>query len=557
MIPQSTTHNPQMKQIVVLLKLVSILVLFVGCKRMNDFPISPTSKSLDQIEANMFQYPENLDSLLSKIDTTNITEHEQARMRTIRGLVQNDKGEFDACIRELGKAENVFTDQKDDYHRYINKLIRAFTFEYLKLNNNASDLYVECDGYFEKNHLEKFRFYSSLGLLRMAKHLMLDENVLIDRIRKDAEKFKEPLYEGLLLATMGKIEKNDSLSLFYYERAKTVFILAKRWSRVYQIELNNLFTRLEQNPTEITQAFYDNFPNYKYFYTPTPLQQLDYKYAQAYLFGKQENNMKAIEVANQVLNEAVELKISQEESDCVHLLAYLYKRISDYKNANIMLERYHLLKEKNMNELQKTRLLALGAHYRYAELEREKLDLKVKVQKSLLTLSAVSLVLIFLVFVSWFLIKNSRHKQEILKLKNIEIEDQISNLLHSLDSHVNRNANLISQVENLKVQYNDSSKITEFLQAIEKKQITSWMEYETIFISIRPGWIERLQQKESALTSTDLRYCMCFYFNLNNKIVAELLNVTQEAIKSAKKRIRDKFSLDDATEIYLFLKRFE
>ena len=153
----------------------------------------------------MLQYPENLDSLLSEIDTTNITPNERARIRTIRGLILNDKGEFDTCIRELEKAENVFINQKDDYHRYINKLIRAFTFEYLKLNNNAFDLHIECEGYFKKNHLEIFRFYSSLGLLRMSKHLLLDEKVLIDRIRKDAEQFKEPLYKGLLYATLGQI----------------------------------------------------------------------------------------------------------------------------------------------------------------------------------------------------------------------------------------------------------------------------------------------------------------------------------------------------------------
>jgi DNA-binding CsgD family transcriptional regulator len=555
--PQSTTHITQMKKFVFLLKFISILVLFIGCKRMSDFPISSTSKKLDQIEAHMFQYPENLDSLLSEIDTTNITPNEQARIRTIRCLSQSYKGEFEKGIPELEKAEKVFLSQKDDYHSHINKLIRAFTFEYLRLDNYASDLYVECEGYFGKNHLEIFRFYSSLGILRMSKHLLLDEKVLIDRIRKDAEQFNVPLYEGLLFTAMGQIEKNDSLRLIYYERAKTIFILAHRWPIVYQIELNTLFTRLEQKPTEITQAFYDSFPNYKYFYTPTPFQQLEYKYAQAYLYGKQGNNKKAIEVANKVLKEAVESKIIQEESDCVHLLAYLYKRISDYKNANNMLERYHMLKEKKMSELQKNRLLALGAHYRYAELEREKLDLKVKVQKSFLILGAVSLVLIVIVFVSWFLIKNSRHKQAILKLENIEIEDQIINLLHSLDKQENRNAELISQVEKLEIQYNDSSRISEFLQAIEKEKITSWLEYEAIFISLRPGWIEGLKQKESGLTSADLRYCMCIYSKLSNKIIADLLNITPEAIKSAKKRIRDKFSLDDASEIYFYLKKYE
>jgi len=210
-----------------------------------------------------------------------------------------------------------------------------------------------------------------------------------------------------------------------------------------------------------------------------------------------------------------------------------------------------------MDALQKSRLLALGAHYRYTELEREKLDLKVKVQKSLLTLSAMTLVFVVIFAVSWFLYKDSKHKQVILKLKNVEIKDQINNLLHSLDNQTNRNADLVKQVEELKVEYNDSSKISEFLQTIDKNQITSWMEYEAIFMSLRPGWIEKLKQEVPGLSATDLKYCMCLYFNLNNYTISKLCEVGSDAIKSAKKRIRDKFSLDDATEIYIFLKKFE
>ena len=554
----NTSYMYQDKRFILLFIVACIFILIWGCKKLNDCPNVPICQALDDIESQMLQYPENLDSLLNKIDTTNFTPHEQARIRTIRGLIQNDKGEFDVCIRELEKAETVFINHKDDYHRYISKLIRAFAFEYLKLNSNASDLFVECDGYFERKHLEKFRFYSSLGILRMSKHLLLDEKVLIDRIKKDAEQFKDPHYEGLLYATVGLTEKNDSLSNINYERARIYLTNANRWSRVYTLELNMLFKKLKQNPTEATQLYYNNFPNKNFRYTPNVQQRIRYKYGQAYLFALQGKNLKAIEVANRVLNEAVESNMHKEESDCVNLLANLYMRISDFKNAYYMLERYNLLKEQTMNELQKNRLLALGAHYRYAELEREKLDLKVKVQKSLLTLSAVSLVFIVIFAVGWFLFKESRHKQEILKLKNIEIEDQIKNLLLSLDKHVYRNADLISQVENLKVQYNDSSKISEFLQAIEKKQITSWLEYESIFMSLRPGWIEGLkQQKKFGLSVTDLRYCMCFYFNLSNKNITELLKVSPDAIKSAKKRIRDKFSLDEASEIYLFLKSFE
>ena len=398
---------------------------------------------------------------------------------------------------------------------------------------------------------------ASLRLLRLSKQLILNENILINQLKQDAERFNDPILNALLYSTIGDIEKNDSLSIINYEMSICEFSRAHRWSRVYTIELKTLFIKLRQNPSETAQLFYENFPNKKYSFVPTSEQQLSYKYGQAYLFALQGKNKQSIEVANQVLNEAVALNIFSVESDCVLLLAVLYKRISDYKNAHIKLERYYEMREKSRIALQQNQLLVLGAHYRYVKMEQEKLDLKDKVQKSILLFTVAVLFIIVLLSFVWFSLKESRYKQEILQSKNIEIKDQINNLLSSLETQEEKNENLIRQVGGLKSQYNDSSKISQLLQALDKKQIATWMEYEMCFLSLRPGWVEKLKQEMPELTATDLKYCMCLYFNLNNYTIAKLCDVGLDAIKSAKKRIRDKFSLDDATEIYIFLKKFD
>lgn len=536
---------------------LSSILLFNGCKSNNESSSKVRTEKLDSIEAQMFQEPERLDSsLLGKIDTTNMTPHEQARIGTIRGLFHFENGEYGKSIKELEKAETYFFNQGDDYHLHIGKLIKAFTFEYLNLDNNTANLYVECENYFDTNNLYQFKFYATLGLLRMSEHLKLDEKVLIDRLEKAAEQFNEPNYYGLLYSTIGSIEKNDSLSDIFYERAKLYFISANRWSRVYAIDLNTLFMKIRKDPSEGTQLFYDNFNNTDHFYTLTARQRLRYRYAQAYLFAKQRKDNQSIEVANQVLKEAVALNIDKVEFDCVKMLAHLYKRTGDFKNAHSMLERHNTIKETELEALQQNRLLALGAHYRYAELEQEKQDLKLKVQQSYFVAGAIILILIIVITVAWFTLKGSKYKQEILKLKNIEIKDQITNLIHSLDNQKNKNEKLIRQVEELKTQYNDSL-ISEFLKAIDQKQIKTWMEFEACFLNLRPGWIEKLKQTVTELTATDLKYCMCLYFNLNNYTIAGLCDTGVDAVKSAKKRIRDKLSLTDAKEIYIFLKRFD
>ena len=535
---------------------VIAFITFNGCKQTEPCLNITRCEMLDSIEAQMFQRPERLDSLLVKIDTTNITPYEQARIGTIRGLSKFENGEYDQSIKELEKAENFFFNQHDHYHLHITKLIKAFTFEYLNLDHNAASLYGECENYFNTNHQDKYKFFATLGLFRMANQLKLDEKVLLDRLKKAALQFNDPNYDGLLYATMGVFEKNDSLKSIYYEYAKSELISGHRWSRVYAIELNSLFVKIRKDPSDNTQIYYDNFPNKVTIYIPTVYQKMRYKYAQAYLFSKQGKNKLSIAVATQVLKEAMALNIINVETDCVQLLAYLYKLTCDFKNAHSMLEKYHLLQKKEMDALQQNRLLALGAHYRYSELKREKSELKLKAQKYLLISVVISLITMLVISIIWISLKKSNYNQEILKLKNIEIEEQISNLLQTLQKDENKNEELIRKTEDIKDHYADTIKVKIFLDEIEQNQITKWGDYEKYFNELRPGWIEKLKLTVPGLTKIDLRYCMCIYFNLNNVTIMNLNNVGIEAVKSGKKRIRNKFSLDDSKKIYTFLNDF-
>ena len=533
--------------------LVCSLIIFSACKQTDRHQNKIRSEMLSSIEAQMFQRPESLDSLLAKIDTTDITPYEEARINSIKGLFQFEKGEIDSSIKELEKAETYFISQGDHFHNHINKLTRAFTFEHLDMDNQAAELFMECDNYFGRNHLYRYQFYATLGLFRLSKQLNLDKKALLDRLQKAAAQFNEPNYYGLLYATMGVFEKNDSLKNIYYEQAKTYILQVNRWSRIYALDLNTLIARITHDPSESTQVYYDNFNNRDYLYTATAKQRMRYKYGQPYLYAKQGKYKESIEAAHRVLSEAMALNITSVETECVKLLANLYKLTNDFKNAHTMLVRYHSLQKKELEAAQQNRLLALGAHYRYSDLEREKLELKMKNQKYLFLIGAISLIFTIVFSIFWHSLKKSKYNQEILKLKNMEIEDQFSHLILSLGNQKNKNEELIKNAEELKVQYSDSLRISDFLQAMERNQLSSWMEYELFFHRLRPGWVEKLKHQVPELTATDLKYCMCLYFNLNSYWIATLCDTGADGVKSAKKRIRDKFSLNDAKEIYFFL----
>jgi DNA-binding CsgD family transcriptional regulator len=514
---------------------------------------------LDRIEAQMFQRPENLDSLLAKIDTTNISPFEQARINSIRGLSHFERGEIDMSIKEAEKAETVFISKGDQFHSHINQLIRAFTFEYLNLNYQAAELYVDCENYFGRNHLDAYKFYATLGLLRLSEQLNLNKKVLIDHLQKAAKDFNDPNYYGLLYATLGVLEKNDSIKNAEYEKAKFYFRSLSRWSRIYAIDLNNLFARITQDHSEQTQLYYDNFNKRNYLYTPTLRQNLRYRYGQAYLYAKQGKNIESIEVANQILVASKALNIFSVETECVKLLAVLYKLTNDYKNANRMLERYQSLQEKDLKALQQSRLLALGAHYRYSELERVKLELKMKNQKYLLMIGVICMLFTIVFSFFWYSYKRSKYIQEILKLKNMEIKDQIDHLILSLGNQKDENVELIRYAEELKIKVHqsDSLRISDFLQAIDQNEISNWVEFDACFKRAKPGWIEKLKHRIPEFTATDLKYCQCLYLNLNNYRIAKICDTGVEGVKAAKKRIRDKLALNDSKEIYFFLQSIE
>jgi DNA-binding CsgD family transcriptional regulator len=317
-----------------------------------------------------------------------------------------------------------------------------------------------------------------------------------------------------------------------------------------------LIERITEDPSERTQLYYDHFNNRDYLYTPTAKQRMRYILCQAYLYSKQGKRKESIAVVQRVLSEMPALKIASVEIECVKLLAFLYKRNNDFKNAHVMLERYQSLQQKNLESSQQSRLLALGAHYHYSELEREKLELKMKNQKYLILIGSIFLISVIIFSIAWHSLKKSKYDREILNLKNMEIEDQISRLILSLGNQKNKNEELIKNAEELKIQYN-SLRISDFIKAIDQDQISTWVEYEACFHELRPGWVEKLKNEVPDLTATDVKYCMCLCFNLNNYKISKLCEIGDDGVKAAKKRLRDKFSLKNASELYFFLKNID
>lgn len=534
---------------------ITALMILFSCHQDDKCIESSNNKILDDIESVMLQYPERLDSLISIVDTLNFTQCDSARIYMIKGYLNYWNGNYIKSISELAKADVIFQKTGSEYYDNLNNLIKAFVFELLDLDNEAANLYVNCNDYFERNHLEKFKFYSTLGLLRFSKELNIEKNVLTDILNKNLKELNQPIFDGLFYSALGILETNDSLKTDYYEKAKETFILAKSWNRAYTLEINILLAKIRKDPSDRMLRYYQQLDEKYNFYIPTDHQKLKYRSAQAYLYVRQGKNREAIEIVNELLKEPDITKFPDLESYCVNLLSFLYMRCSNYRNAYYLLARDNSLQQKIREARQNSRLLALGAYYKYSQIEKEKINLKLRIQKFLLYTTIIVLIFLATIAFIWILLKESNHKQEILKLKNIEIEDQIQNLLHALENQ--NNTKLIDQVEKIGIQYKDSQLISRFKLEIDQGLVNNWNEFETKFMDLRFAWMQNLKQEFQMLSQTDLKYCMCLYLDLNNSTICKLCYISVDAIKSAKKRIRDKFALNDASEISTFLKNFD
>lgn len=534
--------------------LTAILTLpLVSCRK-TDHKETGISEKIKLMEMTMFQQPDSVETFLAEVETINLNSLEETRIKTIKGFNYKKNQNYEKCIQILKEAERDLVKYSNKDFLFINKLVQAFAFEHLLLKDKAVGLYTKCESYFDNNECPELKFYASLGILRLSESMNMDKNKLFNKLYNEAKAMDNRQFRALLNASMGNLEKNDSVSIILFKQAVDDFKECKRYSNAYTLELNILFTEIKQNPFEKMYNYYFNFPKMTEYYTPNTHQSIRYEYALAYLYAKNGKSAKAIEHATKTMGKAKEAGYRRIERDCSQLLSVLYQRTKQFQKSIAMLKKHNQLVKQYNNDQQQQQLLALGAFYKFTEFENQNSQLALQVQRAWIRFIGICVLFLFIVLYASFRWKKSMFRQKILQLENMAIEEQIGKLIGSLRDEKKKNFLLIEQVEKLRSEYNENEKCTAILDAIENKNITSWVDFEVYFTKLFPHWIENLKQKAPQLTATDMRYCMCLYFNLNNYQISALCNISGDAIKSAKKRIRDKLKLKNSKDLYPYLK---
>ena len=160
-----------------------------------------------------------------------------------------------------------------------------------------------------------------------------------------------------------------------------------------------------------------------------------------------------------------------------------------------------------------------------------------------------------------------KSKQEILQLKNVNLQEEIANKKGQLNASVLQIAHKNEFLTVLKgrirkIQSETDSEAAKPLRSVvniintELKQRDYWEEFQILFNKTFQDFVEDLSASYPTLTSNDHRLCSFIKMKLNNREIASILNITVSAVEQAKYRLKKKISLEKSESLNDFVQHF-
>lgn len=205
------------------------------------------------------------------------------------------------------------------------------------------------------------------------------------------------------------------------------------------------------------------------------------------------------------------------------------------------------------------------------EANNQSLQRQMETEKILIYLYAiisVSLIVLILLFLRAYWLKNRLQKEELKSIENEkdiiiqqhQHEQEITNAQkeiidekqRELTSTALRMANYQDNINDIIDKCNNTpniniSDIKKDLQLL-MKQKDYWKQFETRFNTLHPEFGNILTSRFSKLTKNDIEFCSLLKLNLSNKEIASLLQISHESAITKKYRIKKKMGINDDAE---------
>jgi len=439
-----------------------------------------------------------------------------ASVYNILGIYKTDQNEFDTAYRYFEKAMALNREVKNDYGLLQNRGNLAYLYEKQGKISEAEKIYLELIGGLEKEN-EKI----SLPILY--------DNFasLLQKSNRNEESLAY-LRKGMRVAE--ETRDTSILESLYHNAGRLYYSMKKSDSAVYFLSRSVICARVvgavksELKALSLLVAIDTASGNYKAAAEKSNRMVIlkDSVYSR-----KIRNNLRNSELGYEnvkkeklIAYQQLELKIIRQKQTWF-LILFLISTLSVLLLVSliVVLRKNTLRKQEILQERLKTAALELEKVRSDKEIHKLRLE---KIQEEVRTKEREQLSNALAI----------EQKNELLN----QISEKISTAMGDADSI---KADLLLQiVSSIKSQVRDSGELDQFNEK---------------FSSLHQEFYVNLKSRHPDLTKTELKFCAYLKINLSGNQIANILNVTNEAIRKTRYRIRKKMDLssDESLEHYI------
>jgi len=336
-------------------------------------------------------------------------------------------------------------------------------------------------------------------------------------------------------------------------------LLASSKDALSRNELLTLYLNLgliynDSNETKLARTYLYKADSINSIYSKTPMPNILHGLANSEIIDK--NYRKALDYYQKIYHD---FPLYSERLILIRDLAKLNFELGNYETGKKFYEELLNLKDSIYHtEIENTLLKAqkdvdfYKKEIQVKDLELEKQQLKTKRNQE--RIGGLLLGLLFLLVITWIWIFYKKEKAK-RKINELEIFNKSQKLQEFYEKIEQRNK-VIADIENSFEQY----KITHSVQEDLKQTIIDSLEikgdnevYNYYFEDQHKGFYTALKNLAPELTNNELRLCSLTKLRMSLKETAHILNLSVDAIKSGRYRIKKKLNLDPEVNLADYL----
>lgn len=475
--------------------------------------------------------------LLQNVDTLHLSGQEKVLYDLTRSFLDYQLGDYKAAIRRLERSM-TYPRIARETEAEIN-LVWGFILEEALVKTEASNYYHKAMEYYMKEADPDRYLYAVLGLARTSGNPV----VYLTDAAAFLEDHPEPKFRFLYYMAAAYCEKNKKLKHALFKKALP--LLDQLSDPLKKLNLYNslVLSSLSLDDSD-SAGFYLGKIHEQLNVTEISGERLFFYHLIKGMYHTEKDELPEALCEIELAEQTCAGKAGQ--------LSQVYRRKydiemkkADYQAANKYLLNHLKYERQELAKRQEIQTSLLNIRY---ELNKRKLEIaKIRSSRLLILLflfaTVVAFIMVFLVY------KNRKIRQ--IKALNEKLCAGSAEKEALLQKFIMTSERLKESIcSNWEKPVNGN-----YEQRIGRKEnaAASWETFISLFRAKNPFFEERLRKAHPELSPVDTRYCICCYNLLTNQQVADLLEVTPDAVKKARRKLKNSFDLQTTNELQVYL----